>query len=281
MRILSPTSKLVAGIGAIILTGAVVALAQPESETIPAQATDDPLVPSASASHIALLSGPNAVPPVETAGTGAAWILFDPESNTLAWTVEYDGLTGPVVAAHFHGPADADANAGVVLGLVIEQEAVLTSPIQGTAELTQEQAAGLDDGMWYVNLHTAANPGGEIRGQVVIAPEPVATVTPVTPVEDDPVLLARLIREGESLFNRNCRVCHGAEGEGSEGERLAGNTRLASVGAVVRQVIAGGAYMPPFDGLTDRQVAAVGTYIRNSFGNSYGLITEDQVAQRR
>ncbi|MBW8748306.1 MAG: CHRD domain-containing protein, partial [Acidobacteria bacterium] len=41
------------------------------------------------------------------------------------------------------------------------------SPLEGTATLSQEQTKDLLDGKWYFNLHTAANPGGEIRGQVV------------------------------------------------------------------------------------------------------------------
>jgi hypothetical protein len=41
------------------------------------------------------------------------------------------------------------------------------SPIDGTATLTPEQAKELVDGKWYFNLHTSANPGGEIRGQIL------------------------------------------------------------------------------------------------------------------
>ncbi len=42
----------------------------------------------------------------------------------------------------------------------------MTSPVSGQATLTDAQAADLLAGRWYINLHTAANPGGEIRGQV-------------------------------------------------------------------------------------------------------------------
>jgi hypothetical protein len=84
----------------------------------------------------------------------------------LSWTVNYSGLTGPAKAGHFHGPAPAGQNAGVALGFTGSVE----SPIKGSATLTAAQAADLLAGKWYVNLHTAANPGGEIRGQAVAAP---------------------------------------------------------------------------------------------------------------
>jgi hypothetical protein len=64
--------------------------------------------------------------------------------------------------AHFHGPAAAGANAGVVLPF-----ANPASPIEGQATLTPAQAADLSAGKWYANVHTAANPGGEIRGQML------------------------------------------------------------------------------------------------------------------
>jgi hypothetical protein len=70
-----------------------------------------------------------------------------------------------VKAGHFHGPAAAGANAGVALGFTGSVE----SPIKGSATLTPAQLADLTAGKWYVNLHTAANPGGEVRGQVMLS----------------------------------------------------------------------------------------------------------------
>ena len=83
----------------------------------------------------------------------------------MAWTVNYSGLTGPATGAHFHGPAAISENAGVVVPLT----GSLASPITGSATLTDAQAADLMAGKWYFNVHTAANPGGEIRGQVNVA----------------------------------------------------------------------------------------------------------------
>jgi hypothetical protein len=110
----------------------------------------------------ATLSGASEVPPVTTAGKGTADIDFDPATKKLSWKVTHSGLSGPATAAHFHGPAEAGKNAGVAVAI----PNVASSPAEGSATLTDAQAADLAAGKYYVNIHTAANPGGEIRGQV-------------------------------------------------------------------------------------------------------------------
>jgi hypothetical protein len=111
----------------------------------------------------ATLNAQNNPTPNDSKGAGAAEVTYDTTSKMLTWTVTFDGLTGPSTAAHFHGPAAPGANAGVAL-LIGNNP---TSPAKGTATLTDAQAADLMGGRWYVNIHTAANRGGEIRGQVV------------------------------------------------------------------------------------------------------------------
>jgi hypothetical protein len=108
------------------------------------------------------LTGAQEVPPVTTQGKGSAEVNFDPASKKLSWTVTYSGLSGPPTAAHFHGPAEAGKNAGVAVPIPNQAN----SPVSGSATLTDAQAADLQAGRYYVNIHTAANPGGEIRGQV-------------------------------------------------------------------------------------------------------------------
>jgi hypothetical protein len=109
------------------------------------------------------LKASSQVPPNDSKGTGALTATYDPASKKLTYTVNYKDLTGPATAAHFHGPADAKSNAGIVVPV----NGAVTSPIKGEATLTDAQAKDLADGKWYFNVHTAANKGGEIRGQVM------------------------------------------------------------------------------------------------------------------
>ena len=110
----------------------------------------------------ATLDGKSQVPPSTSAATGTADIDYDPASKKLSWKLSYSGLSGPATAAHFHGPAEAGKNAGVAVAI----PNAASSPVEGSATLTDAQAADLVAGKYYVNIHTAANPGGEIRGQV-------------------------------------------------------------------------------------------------------------------
>lgn len=110
----------------------------------------------------ARLSGASEVPPVMGSGSGSVHASLNSATNLLTWTITYTDLSGALTAAHLHGPAMAGESAGVVLAL----SGSLASPIVGSATLTPAQATDLMAGRWYLNLHTAANPGGEIRGQI-------------------------------------------------------------------------------------------------------------------
>jgi hypothetical protein len=110
----------------------------------------------------ATLDGKSETPPNTSAATGKADIDYDAATKKLSWTLTYSGLSGPATAAHFHGPAEPGKNAGVAVAIPNAG----TSPVEGSATLTDAQAADLEAGKYYVNIHTAANPGGEIRGQV-------------------------------------------------------------------------------------------------------------------
>jgi hypothetical protein len=108
------------------------------------------------------LDGAQETPPNDSPGTGMAEVTFDTATNKLGWQIVYSGLTGPAGAAHFHGPAEP----GVAAGVVVKLGPGLDSPITGMAVITPEQQNWLTKGLMYVNIHTAAHPAGEIRGQV-------------------------------------------------------------------------------------------------------------------
>ena len=110
----------------------------------------------------ATLSAAAEVPANASTATGTMEASFDKASSVLKWRVSYSGLTGPATAGHIHGPALPGANAGVVVPFPS-----IASPAEGAATLTPAQVADLMAGKWYVNIHTAQNPGGEIRGQVM------------------------------------------------------------------------------------------------------------------
>jgi CHRD domain len=114
------------------------------------------------------LVGAQETPPVTTAATGTADITYDPSTMVVTWNVTCSGLSGPATMAHFHGPAKPGAAAPPAIWL---SEKGSTAPIEGSikgqATLTAEQAQQFLAGDWYINVHTAANPKGEIRGQVM------------------------------------------------------------------------------------------------------------------
>lgn len=110
------------------------------------------------------LTSAQEVPANDSKGKGTAEITVDSATKKLTFVVNFEGLSGDAVAAHIHGPADAGANAGVEVNL--GQIGGLKSPMKGEATLTDAQLADIGAGKTYVNVHTAANKGGEIRGQI-------------------------------------------------------------------------------------------------------------------
>lgn len=118
---------------------------------------------AATVNYHATLSGKSEVPATTSTGSGDLLATLDTGKKTLTYTMTYMGLTGPATAAHFHGPAAAGANAGVAVPIGVPP----ASPTSNTVTLTDAQMKDLEAGKWYANVHTKANPGGEIRGQLM------------------------------------------------------------------------------------------------------------------
>ena len=109
----------------------------------------------------ASLSGKNEVPPNGATASGSVTATYDTATKKLTWKGSYSGLSGPATAAHLHGPAPTGKNAGVMIPINPHGPS-----FQGSATLTDAQVSALMSGELYVNIHTAANKAGEIRGQL-------------------------------------------------------------------------------------------------------------------
>jgi hypothetical protein len=163
-------------------SGAALAAALAIAVTLGACNSDDPAAPAPmpndpppSILYLAQLSSANEVPAVAVPATGTATFVLT--GKTLRYTVMVNGLSGNAAASHIHVGA-AGTNGGIVYPFT-------ASPVQigqvaaGTIDLTQPVSNGttsisgdalitlLNSGTLYTNVHTAANAGGEIRGQII------------------------------------------------------------------------------------------------------------------
>lgn len=129
--------------------------------------------------YTAFLEGAQEVPANGSPAKGVGLFTVDTDTNIFSWQVIYTDalLSGPVVAAHIHGPALPGATAPPIINFA--DFGGLGTPIVGSTAITALELADLNAGLWYVNLHTAAFETGEIRGQLVpgvpidvIVPEP-------------------------------------------------------------------------------------------------------------
>lgn len=116
------------------------------------------------AAFSAQLNGRNAVPRSSSPAQGSLVAVLNRKTGLLRWKLSFDGLSGPVRGAQFHGPAMDDEVAGPIVAL---GQRSIVSPNEGRAVLTPSQRADLLAGQWYVNLTTDRYPEGEIRGQLI------------------------------------------------------------------------------------------------------------------
>ena len=108
----------------------------------------------------ASLWGAEEVPAVTSAATGNFDATYNKETKVLSYTITYTGITP--TAWHIHKGAQ-----GVTGPVNINFGSTFTSPFTGTATLTADQETDLMNKLYYVNIHSAKNPSGEIRGQLL------------------------------------------------------------------------------------------------------------------
>ncbi len=119
--------------------------------------------PHSTTSFRATLNGAAETPPADTAAGGHLKAEYSHVSHVLKWQLYVNGLSSPMTRGYFHGPDGIGGEQGIVeLNQPFSGNALI-----GGATLTDQQAADLLAGRWYVDIQTEQYPGGEIRGPVV------------------------------------------------------------------------------------------------------------------
>lgn len=150
-----------------------------------------------------------------------------------------------------------DTKAGVIRGQGVGGVWFLVSP-EGNPLLPPEEEA---------DEETAEAPAAQ-DGQVA--------------AEDLGPAFSGAMEEGAQVFSRHCAACHGSEGQGAIGIRLIENKVLADERSIAGAIIRGQGYMPALGGqLTDAELADVLTFVRNSWGNAFGPVTEEVIKEVR
>jgi hypothetical protein len=114
-------------------------------------------------SSIATLSGDQEVPPVTTMGSGLGFVGYTAAYDSLIYVVMITDLSGLPTAAHVHRGASG-VSGPVVFGLTAAIPGVAYT---ATVPITAANLSDIINNNLYFNVHTAANPGGEIRGQFI------------------------------------------------------------------------------------------------------------------
>ena len=156
-------------IASAVLMAAIVA-----SATAIACGSDNSVTVPGSVTFGTTMNGAGENPAMNVPGVGTATIVKS--AGVYTFTINFSGMSGPLTGAHIHGPAAVGANANVIVPFSTTG-AGASGTLTGTFTSTNTAAISNDsldvlmtNGNAYVNLHTAANPGGEIRGQLLKQP---------------------------------------------------------------------------------------------------------------
>ena len=120
----------------------------------------------------AFLSGSGENPPNGSPATGIGTVVLNLSQTQITVDESWSGLTAPATASHIHGPAGAGTNAAVLFPFSGVPAATSGSIPEQTFSITPTQVNYLFSGLLYMNIHDANFPGGEIRGQLELVPEP-------------------------------------------------------------------------------------------------------------
>jgi hypothetical protein len=125
-----------------------------------------PISAGAQTYFTAALDGGQEVPPVTTTGSGFGRVTLNAAETQILVSVYYATSNGTVTMGHIHGPATAGVNAPVLFNLAPSSGVNSGQVVASTFAVNAAQVSDLKAGRWYFNIHSSANPGGEIRGQI-------------------------------------------------------------------------------------------------------------------
>lgn len=148
------------------------------------------------------LSGANENPAVTTAASGRGSVVVNATTKAITGGVSFSGLTPSTGGHHIHqAPAgNPTANGPVIIGLVLAPDGRSAVVPAGTV-LSDAQYAALVAGELYLNLHTAANPSGEIRGQLTVRGGVTTATAPLTGAQEVPPNNSTASGRGTLIFD--------------------------------------------------------------------------------
>jgi predicted lipoprotein with Yx(FWY)xxD motif/cytochrome c5 len=151
----------------------------------------------------------------------------------------------------------------------------------GDAAPSATAGQGMND-VWFL-----VSPAGGALGQDATDATPTADVVAADDANAEVqhrVIPDELMATGRNVFMRVCANCHGDQGNNPQvahAVRLDGYGRLENTSRMLRAIIHGRGYMGPQDHLSDQEIAAVATFVRNAWSNDFGPVTEEEVAEHR
>lgn len=154
----------------------------------------------------ASLSGAQQNPAVTTAAVGRGALVVDPATKAVTGGMTFSGLTPTTGGHHIHqAPAgDPAGNGPVIIGLSLAPGGGVATVPAGTI-LTDAQYAALLAGELYFNIHTAANPGGEIRGQINVRGGVTAGLATLNGASEVPANASTATGRGTIVFDSTSR----------------------------------------------------------------------------
>jgi hypothetical protein len=120
----------------------------------------------------AFLQGLNEVPANGSPASGFGQVVLNVSQTQITVDENWSGLTAPATASHIHGPAGAGTNASVLFPFSGVPASTSGAIPEQSFAITPTQVSQLFAGLYYMNVHTSTFPGGEIRGQLLLVPEP-------------------------------------------------------------------------------------------------------------